>query len=138
MKTADFHPARVQTLVFDLDSLTGEFSQEQRENFRELLRVLQNVIFTWCYWEKKFLLTTGSNSQEFPLFPDLPKAVPAAILNWAKPIISGSRIAPIFTLGYRISLLISLVGNRSLFPTDSIVLVLKTCCKFFILAATRL
>ena len=45
MKTADFHPARVQTLVFDLDSLTGEFSQEQWENFRELLRVLQERDF---------------------------------------------------------------------------------------------
>ena len=45
MKTADFHPARVQTLVFDLDSLTGEFSQEQWENFREFLRVLQERDF---------------------------------------------------------------------------------------------
>jgi uridine kinase len=45
MKTADFHPAQVQTLVFDLDSLTGEFSQEQWESFREFLRILQERDF---------------------------------------------------------------------------------------------
>ena len=65
MKQADFHPARVQTLVFDLDSLTGDFGQEQWGNFRELLRILH---------ERDFQLVLLGEEVSPTDWPQLPRA----------------------------------------------------------------
>ena len=41
----DFHPNHIRQLVFDIDSLTVNFDKESLENFRQLLRVLDDRDF---------------------------------------------------------------------------------------------
>ena len=38
----DFHPNHIRLLVFDVDSLTYNFDQENWENFKQFLRVLDD------------------------------------------------------------------------------------------------
>ena len=40
-----FHPNHIRLLVFDLDSLTINFDQENWDNFRQFLRVLADRDF---------------------------------------------------------------------------------------------
>ena len=41
----DFHPNHIRLLVFDIDSLTVNFDQENWDNFRQFLRVLDDRDF---------------------------------------------------------------------------------------------